>query len=138
MQAGGRGTAVARAFPICRKVQGWLGLQQTQDAVTEGFLAFAIAFCSPPRCPTDAPQLMKAITSLTYPLHFAPLPSSTSYCHVQGHSSQEIFSALAKATTQSPAETTLMGMGLSLWIHSWKNQKDSWLLLSLPIKNSLH
>lgn len=104
-----------------------------------GFLPLTTLFTSTMthRCPT----VVRAITaSLPSPmpctlLHYLPPPviAMSKDTHPRRSSS-----ALAKATTQSPAASTLTGMDLSLWIHSWKIQKDSWLLLSLLIKNSLH
>ena len=57
-----------------------------------GFLPLAMLFTSTTthQCPT-AHESSYRFTSLTHPLHFAPLPPSTGYCHVQGHPSQEIF-----------------------------------------------
>lgn len=100
------------------------------------FLPLATLFTSTMThwCPT-AHESNYSFTSLTHPLHFAPLPPSTVYCCVQGQPSQGIFLQCWQKPPPGPHSTYSPRTGLSLWIHSWKNQKDWWLFLSLPITN---
>jgi len=57
-----------------------------------GFLPLAklLTSMTTHRCPTGNESNYSFI-SLTHLLHFAPLPPSTGYCHVQGHPFQKIF-----------------------------------------------
>lgn len=81
-----------------------------------GFLPLAAVFTSSTthQCPT-ARESNPSLTPLTQ----SPFPLATAM--FRDSQPRRSSSALTKATTQSPAAPTLMGMGLSLWIHSWKN-----------------
>lgn len=69
------------------------------------------------QCPT-ARESNYSFTSLTHPLQFAPLPPSPGYCQFKDTRPRRSSTALAKATTQSPAAPAPTGMGLNLCFHS--------------------
>lgn len=89
--------------------------------------------CSPPQQPRDAPQLMRPNT--------ASLSSAipcTFLCYLPPPLQRHPSSTLAKAITWSFTVPTLTGIYLRPWIHSWKTQKASQVLLSSSIKICLH
>lgn len=101
MQAMGKGNSgdtcawqmQSMSLPHCQEGARVAGVTVNTGCCDQaGFLPLAMLFTSitTHQCPT-AHKSNYSFTSLTHPLHYAPLPPSTGYCHIQGHPSREIF-----------------------------------------------